>query len=78
MREEYNIVIDWADDYGLELQEQSYEKDSMAWKIVGGNPRLVGINDLKERLWDIEWELNFDEHAFAFTIYDYYLDGLIR
>lgn len=72
MDEAIDIVYDWADDYGLNLVELQFgDDDFMSWEITQGNPRLRGIKDLQEQLYNINFDLGFDEPSFVLTIFPF-------
>jgi len=66
-----DVVYDWADEYGLNLMEDDIDNDFVSWEITNGNPRLAGIKDLQDQLYNINFDLGFDEPSFVLTIFPF-------
>ena len=74
MDEAHQIVLDWADDYGLDLEELSYDYGAgeMEWYISNGHPQVRGAKDLQKRLRDEDYDVNFNWSDMSLYVWDYH------
>lgn len=70
MDEAQEIVLDWADDYGLELQNQVYSEDVAEWTIERGRVYLKELKELQRDLYDEGFQLHFED-AYTITVYPF-------
>lgn len=61
MNEAEEIVLDWADDLDLELQNESYSETLAKWVITRGRVYYADIKSLQRELYDAQFDMGYDE-----------------
>lgn len=69
-----DIVLDWADSWGLDLEEMSYDYGAgeIAYYIANGHPQVRGARDLQNRLRSQDYDVNFNWDDMSFYVWDYH------
>jgi len=69
MDEAQDIILDWADNLDLELQNELYSEEAAEWEITFGDYAQYDIDDLEDMLDEIGYMLRYTTDYLDVTPY---------